>query len=321
MIAMILIVCGAVFAIAALWIAAMKAGPSKEAQKRLDALKWESSPTQSEEAAANIRREERVTGVEWLNRWLIRFNLAVRTRLLLSQADVKAPPETLLLTSLGGSLAIALLLYMRTGSLLPSVLISAGFIPAPLIYVLRKRAKRLAKFEQQLPEALDMLVSALQVGHSLITAIGALGQDSTEPLAGEFRALFDEQNFGLDLRTAMTNLATRVPLQDVRIFVAASLIQKESGGNLAEVLSKVAQTTRDRFRLKKQISVHTAQGRLTGWILSVLPVGLGFGMYLVNPEGMSVLWTRPEGLKMLYLAIAMIVIGCLIIRKIVSVRV
>lgn len=166
-----------------------------------------------------------------------------------------------------------------------------------------------------------MLVSALKVGHSLVSGIGALGQDSAEPVAGEFRKLFEEQNFGLDMRAAMTNLATRVPLQDVRILVAAALIQKESGGNLAEVLEKVAHVTRERFRLKKQIMVHTAQGRLTGWILSLLPVVLGFGMYLVNPEGMSVLWTRPVGLKLLYTAVSMIVVGCLIIRKIVRVRV
>jgi tight adherence protein B len=216
---------------------------------------------------------------------------------------------------------IGFLIYLRTQSLLPSILISAGFIPVPLLYLLRRRASRFAKFEQQLPEALDMLVSALRVGHSLITAIGALGSDATDPLAREFRKLFDEQNFGLDLRTAMNNLAIRVPLQDVRIFVAAALIQKESGGNLAEVLDKVAQTTRERFRLRKQIKVHTAQGRLTGWILSLMPVVLGFGMYLENPEGMSVLWTRPLGLKLLYTAGSMIIIGGLIIRKIVRIQV
>jgi tight adherence protein B len=119
----------------------------------------------------------------------------------------------------------------------------------------------------------------------------------------------------------MTNLTERVPVQDVRIFVAAMLIQKESGGNLAEVLSKVAQTTRERFRLKKQIMVHTAQGRLTGLILSLLPAALGLGMYLVNPDGMSVLWTSPTGQKMLYVATGMIFIGWLIIRKIVAIKV
>ena len=321
MIILILVVSTAVFAIAALIVIALGTGPSKRIKQRLDSLNRESAPAQFEETGADIRRKEHLSGIRWLNRWMVKLNLAPALRLLLYQADVRAQTETLLLTSLVGWALIALAIYFRTRSLLPSLLLSAGFIPVPFGYLLRKRRQRFAKFEQQFPEAIDMLVSALKVGHSLITGIGALAQESTEPVAGEFRKLFDEQNFGLDLRTGLTNLTTRVPLQDVRIFVAAALIQKESGGNLAEVLEKVAHTTRERFRLKKQIMVHTAQGRLTGWILSLAPVALGFGMYLVNPDGMSVLWTRPIGLKMLYAAVAMIAAGCLIIRKIVRIRV
>jgi tight adherence protein B len=317
----IIVICIAVFAIAGLAIVALGDGRSRNVKLRLEALQREAVLPDCPDEAADIRSEEHISGIGWLNRWMVRVNIAPRTRLLLYQADVKAPAETLLLTSLGGWVTIGALLYFRTGSLIASVSIAAAFIPAPLMYILRARARRFAKFEQQFPEALDILVSALKVGHSLITGIGALGQDSAEPLAREFRKMFDEQNFGLDLRTAMLNLTVRVPLQDVRIFVAAALIQKESGGNLAEVLDKVAQTIRERFRLKKQIKVHTAQGRLTGWILSLLPVVLGFGMYLGNPESMSVLWTRPLGLKLLYTAVCMIIVGCLIIRKIVRIRV
>jgi tight adherence protein B len=320
MILAVLVVCLAIFALAAVVIVAMSAGPSKLVKQRLQALHWESAPTQFEETT-DIRREEQTGKIVWLNRWMVKLNIASRSRLLLYQADVKTPPERLLLISLIGWVVAAGAIYLRTGALWAAMVLAAGVIPLPLIYVLRKRAKRFAKFEKQLPEALDMLVGALKVGHSLITAIGALGQDASEPLAGEFRKLFDEQNFGLDPHTAMTNLALRVPLPDVRIFVAAALIQKESGGNLAEVLAKVAQTTRARFQLKKQIMVHTAQGRLTGWILSLLPVGLGLGMYLVNPDGMSVLWTRSIGLKMLGTAAAMIVVGWVIIQKIVKIRV
>ena len=145
-----------------------------------------------------------------------------------------------------------------------------------------------------------MMVSALRVGHSMIASLGAVAQESPEPIGGEMRKCFEEQNYGVDLRTALVNLTERAPIQDFRIFVAAVLIQKESGGNLAEVLEKVAQTTRERFRLKKQVSVHTAQARMTGWVLSLLPVALGLGMYFVNPDGMSVLWKHPLGLKMLY---------------------
>ena len=166
-----------------------------------------------------------------------------------------------------------------------------------------------------------MMVSALRVGHSLVASLGAVSQESPEPIRGEIRKCFEEQNYGIELRTALVNLTDRAPIQDFRIFVAAVLIQKESGGNLAEVLEKVAHTTRERFRLKKQVSVHTAQGRMTGWILTLLPVILGLGIYFVNPDAMSVLWKRPVGLKMLYSAVAMDTIGGLIIRKIVSIKV
>src|SRR5207248_4783830 len=119
----------------------------------------------------------------------------------------------------------------------------------------------------------------------------------------------------------MNNLATRVPLQDLKIVVTAILMQRESGGNLAEVFDKAAYVIRERFRLKRQIRVHTAQGRLTGWILSLLPVVLGVLLYLVNPDHMSVLWKRPVGLKLIYTAAVMTTIGALIIRKIVRIRV
>jgi tight adherence protein B len=290
-------------------------------KQRLQALEPRSAAVRFEEKAANIRREEKVSGVVWLNHWMVKINLAPRARLLFQQAGMKTSPEKLLLTSLIGGVTIAGAIWLRTGALFPAVLVASAFTPLPFIYVLRRRAKRFAKFEQLMPAALDMLVSALQVGHSLIAAIGALSENCEEPIASEFRKLFDEQNFGVDLRTAMTNLTVRVPVQDVRIFVAAMLIQKESGGNLAEVLSKVAQTTRERFRLKKQIMVHTAQGRLTGRILSLLPAALGLGMYFINPDGMSILWTSPTGQKMLYGSIGMIVVGWLIIRKIVAIKV
>jgi tight adherence protein B len=321
MLVIVLVVFVAVFAVVALAMTVMGGGPSKQVKQRLGALTGEVAPAHFEDGVTDIKREEQLSRIPWLNRWLVRINIASRTRMLLYQADVKQSVGTLLMTSAIGWLVVGCGLYLRTGYFLSSFLIGAAFIPLPLFYVLRKRASRFGKFEQKLPEALDMLVSALRVGHSLVTGIGALGQESTEPITREFRKLFDEQNFGIDLRTAMINLTLRVPLQDVRIFVAAVLIQKESGGNLAEVLEKVAQTTRERFRLKKQISVHTAQGRLTGWILSALPVALGFGMYLVNPESISVLWKRPIGLKMLYTAVGMTTVGSLIIQKIVRIKV
>jgi tight adherence protein B len=223
--------------------------------------------------------------------------------------------------SVVGAVAIGYMLYLRSGDVLPSLILACVFLPLPLTYVRRRRTKRLAKLEAQLAEALSMMASALRVGHSFAAALGAVAQECPEPIGGEMRKCFEEQNFGIDLRTSLTNLTKRIPVQDFRIFVAAVLIQRESGGNLAEVLDKVVQTSRERFRLKKQVSVHTAQGRLTGWVLSFMPLALGSLMYLMNPSGMSILWTSNIGLKLLYGASGMNVLGMLIIRKIVKINV
>jgi len=188
----------------------------------------------------------------------------------------------------------------------------------PFAYVLYKRSQRFGLFEKQLPEALDLMVSALRVGHSLGAALGLVTRECEDPVAGEFRICYEEQNYGLELRTAMDNLTTRIPLQDMKIVSTAILIQKESGGNLAEVLEKTSHVIRERFRLKRQVRTHTAQGRMTGWILTFLPPVLGIMLYFLNPKEMSLLWTRDIGIKLLWTSAIMTVIGGLIIRKIVN---
>src|SRR6185437_3458164 len=171
------------------------------------------------------------------------------------------------------------------------------------------------------PAALDLMVSGLRGGHSLVSVVGMVSAEAPDPIGPEFRICFDEQNYGLELRTALENLAIRVPIQDVRIVMTAILIQKETGGNLAEVLDKCAHVIRERFRLKKEIRAKTAQGRLSGWVLSLMPVGLGILLYLLNPDFISILWKKPVGIKMMYAGAVMITIGGLIIRKIVTIRV
>jgi tight adherence protein B len=189
------------------------------------------------------------------------------------------------------------------------------------LFVLRKRRQRLAQIQQKLPEVLDLMVSALRAGHSMSGALGAAAREAPEPLGREFRLCFEEQNFGIDLRTAMDNLMARVPLQDVHMMATAMLIQKESGGNLAEVMEKIAHLVRERFRVQQQIRVHTAQGRVSGWVLSLLPVGLGIILSIVNPGYLHLLFVRPVGHKLLAGAGAMNVFGLLVIRKIVNIRV
>jgi tight adherence protein B len=165
------------------------------------------------------------------------------------------------------------------------------------------------------------MVSGLRAGHSLIAAMGLVGREVPDPVGAEFRICFEEQNYGLELKSAIENLIDRVPMQDLRIVATAIMIQKESGGNLAEVLDKTSYVIRERFRLKRQIRTHTAQGRLTGWILSLLPVVLGIALFTVNPTMMSILWTRDIGIKLLWTSGCMTLIGGFIIRQIVNMEV
>jgi tight adherence protein B len=295
--------------------------PGEQVQRRLKVVQASEFAPNDAEFAADIRKVDRLSRYLWLNRILARLDVASRLHRLLEQADVDWTVGRLLITSVFGWIGTACLLYLRVGSVMIAAALGAIVIPLPWLYILRRRASRFRKFEEQLPEAIDLLCSALRAGHSLMTAIGFIGQEAREPLSGEFSTCFKEQNFGVDFRTALTNLGTRMAVQDLQIFIAAVLIQKESGGNLAEVLEKVAQTSRERFRLRKQIRVHTAQGRMTGWILALLPVALGFAMYMVHPEGISILWTNPTGLKLLYTALIMNVLGALVIRKVIRIRV
>jgi tight adherence protein B len=185
--------------------------------------------------------------------------------------------------------------------------------------VIFKRRKRLDRFQEVLPEALDLMVNAIRAGHSLIAAMGSVARECVDPVGCEFKTCFEEQNYGLELKTALDNMINRVPLQDLRIVATAIMIQKESGGNLAEVLDKTSHVIRERFRLKRQVATHTAQGRMTGWVLTLLPVVLGVALYAVNPTMMSILWTTAIGVKLLWVSGCMIVVGGLIIRKVVNV--
>jgi tight adherence protein B len=269
----------------------------------------------------NFRKNELVSAIPWLNKRLEQLELIPRIRRMLMQAELKWTPSQLILMSAAAFAIPGYLIHLRTGSLPLSLLLGAALGFGPTAYVLFKRSKRFSKFERGLPEALDLIVSALRVGHSFNSALGLVTRECPDPVGPEFRIAFDEQNFGLDLRTALENLLARMPIQDLRMSVTAILIQRESGGNLAEVLEKTAWVIRQRFRLKKQVSVHTAQGRLTGWILTILPIGLGIALYFINPKTESLLWTRPIGVKLLWGAAAMLTIGTIIIQKIVRMEV
>jgi len=312
-----------IFVVSALLLIASGTSASQRAKvvlANLDAA-LASGRSESFDQIVDIRKDEMLSAIPWLNRWLLEIDAAPRLRTLLYQARLKWTAGGLLLMSAGCFAFPAYLVYLRVDVLFLSLLVGLilGFMP--LAFVLYKRSQRFGLFEQHLPEALDLMVSALRAGHSLVAALRLVANESPEPIGSEFRICFEEQNYGLELRTALDNLVNRIPLPDLRIVVTAILIQKESGGNLAEVLEKASYVIRERFRLKRQVQVHTAQGRMTGWILSLLPVVLGAGLYFVNPKTMSLLWTNPIGIKLLYGSVVMTITGALIIRKIVNMKV
>ncbi len=313
---------GAFIAIA-LPLIATASGPTKKSKQVMSAL---DSALASEEQARrenipDLRKDEQLSSIPWLNQKLHNIELGPALRRLLDQADLKWSVGRLLVLCGVCGLAPACLVVLRYEKF--SMALIAGLLtaPAPILWALFKRAKRMEMFVKQLPEALDLMVSGLRAGHSLIAAVGLVARECPDPIGCEFKTCFDEQNYGLEMKMAMENMIKRVPVQDLRIVSSAIMIQKESGGNLAEVLDKASHAILQRFRLKRQISVHTAQGRLTGLILTFLPVVLGLAIYFINPDMMSILWKRPVGIKLLCGSGVMTALGGLIIRQIVNIDV
>jgi tight adherence protein B len=319
----VLIFIGLFAVIAPTLVAWSGAGNGREKKQAISALNTALGEERKQKVTPilDFRKRELFSSVPLLNKLLARVDLVPRLQKTLNQAELKWTPGSLLLMSTACFAAPAYLIDLRTSSVIMSLLVGSvlGFIPMGI--VMFKRGKRFGKFEQGLPDALDLMTSALRVGHSFSAALGLVTRECADPIGSEFRICFEEQNFGVDQRTALENLTARIPLQDLKIVVTAILIQRESGGNLAEVLDKTAHVIRQRFRLKKQVMVHTAQGRLTGWILTILPVALGIALYIINPDTMSLLWKREIGVKLLYAAGAMLVVGTLIIQKIVRMEV
>jgi tight adherence protein B len=309
-----------VFAVAALLLYAGGSGASQKA-KQVQATLDSALATESQEMRdqiVNLRKNEQLSAIPWINTRLSKLELGSKLQALIHQAGLNWTAGSLLSMCSVSFAVPAVAIHWKTDSWLFGFIAGAvlGFLP--VAFVLFKRSKRFKAFEKELPSACDLMVSALRAGQSLIAAMGMVARECSDPLGGEFRTCFEEQNFGLELKVAMENLIHRMPIQDLRIVCTAILIQKESGGNLAEVLDKTAHVIRERFRLRREVQTRTAQGRMTGWVLTLLPVVLACALYCVNPEMMSLLWKRDIGIKLVWTASIMIVIGGLIIRKIVN---
>lgn len=199
------------------------------------------------------------------------------------------------------------------------VMLAAGSLP--LFYVLKKKHTRLLSFEEQLPDALDLMGRALRAGHAFPGAMQMVGDEMPEPVAGEFRTTFDELNYGISLKEALRNLAVRAPGDDLHYFVIAVLIQHDTGGNLTELLDNISALIRARLKLVGTIRVYSAEGRLSAWILGLLPFFLALYMNIVNPKLMSMLWTDPIGLQLVWSALGAMFVGIFWMRRIIKIHV
>jgi tight adherence protein B len=237
----------------------------------------------------------------------------------ITQAGLNFTVATLLLSA--GCLALGTYLVVRLVTFNSLIGIAAGVLAAfvPFMYVNYMKNSRLRKFEEQFPEAIDLIGRALRAGHAFTTGLAMAAEEIPKPVGEEFQLLYDRQNFGMQMPDAMRAFAARIPLIDARFFVTAVLTQRETGGNLGEVLDNLASVIRDRFRVKRQVRVLTAHGRITGWILAAMPPGLAAVMMVVSPQHMKMLINDPLGVQMIVGALVLQVIGTLIIRKLVDI--
>jgi len=254
---------------------------------------------------------------------LRRFQLGTRMQSILEQSGLRWRVATLARLALIALLAGFLLAWY----LLPPPLNQVAFLTGPLfgvlpvLYVLRKKRKRIEKFEGQFPEGLEFVARAMRAGHAFSVSLEMLHREFDDPLASEFHRTFDEQNLGLPLDVALEKLAGRMPLLDVQFFVSAVLLQKRTGGNLAEVLEKLALLIRERFKLRGRIRAISAHGRMTGTVLSAIPVAVGGIMFYVNPQYVLFFIHDSTGHLMLGAAIGLQMLGYAFIKKIVSIEV
>ncbi|MGE0130944.1 MAG: type II secretion system F family protein [Blastocatellales bacterium] len=268
-----------------------------------------------------LLKEELLSNVPAFHRTLIRFEVFNNLQAVLRQADLKISVYRFVISSMIAGFIVGLMIFFITGSLIGMFMTTMIVMAIPLMVVLNKRRRRFYSFLEQLPDALELMVRSLQAGHSFSSALQMVATEMPDPIAREFGKAYEEQNLGLNIKSALENLVERVPILDLKLCVTAVLIQREIGGNLSEVLRNISHTIRERFRIQGEIRVKSAQARLSGYIVSALPFFLFFWINLVNPAYMKTLYDHPYGIYILGTGVVMQIVGWLIIRKIVNIQI
>jgi len=264
-----------------------------------------------------IRTEEEVGGLLGLATKLVPGLQGLAGFLEQSRLDLS--PQTFLILTLGSGLGLGIFVLALTGSLFWFAVAVAFGAAQPYLYASHRRKKRFRQFEEEFPESIDLLTRAIRAGHPLTSGMGMVADEGPPEVAAEFRRAFEEQRFGIPFEEALLGMVDRTDMVDVRIFAIAVLVQREVGGNLAEILDNLAHTIRRRFYLRRQLRIYTAQGRMTGFALAALPVVVGLVIFIINPEYVSLLFTHFVGQILVVVALVLQVLGALWIKKIINI--
>ncbi|MDQ3687373.1 MAG: type II secretion system F family protein [Acidobacteriota bacterium] len=288
-------------------------------QKRLSEALLHSTHTENLEV--RLAREELMSEIPLLNQLLLRAQTATQFKRVLDQADLHITVTRLMMFSVMAGMLGAMAVSMVTISWLAVIAVGAVAAAVPFVHVFWTRRKRLHAFLEQLPDTLELMSRSLSAGHGFSEALHMVATEMPEPVATEFRKTYEEQNLGLSLKLALENLSHRMPLLDLRLCITAVLIQRETGGNLAEILEKVSYTIRDRFRIMEDLKTLTTSSRMSAWVLCGLPMFIAVAVTAINPDYMSVMWSDPRGHKLIAVALFLQVSGMLCVRKILNIKI
>ena len=284
-------------------------------------LREVSSPVEESESTTTVVKRAKEGPLLVVERLVAGTQAGSRLARLIEQSGVVTTPGAVAAMSVSAGLTGALLMLLTLGSLPGAIAAALAGVSLPFLWLSRQRSRRMKRFEEQFPEALDLLSRAIRAGHAFQTAMGMVADELPAPVGVEFKKAFDQQNFGLPLRDALTQLSERVPSLDVRFFVTSVTIQRETGGNLSEILDNLARVVRERFKIRRQVRVHTAHGRFTGYVLLALPAALGLALTWISPEHMKLLFNERLGQMLLMVAIVMQTVGFIWIRQVIKIEV
>lgn len=290
---------------------------ARHVRRRVRAL----ARTEAVDFAPAIERTRRMSDVDWLDKALAEGGWSRRLDIMLEQAQAKTTVAGLVATCAIAGAGAFLVAQIATGNLLLQLAATGLFAYAPLWRIRRKRAKRMQAFARQLPDALDLIARALKAGHAFNQGMRMVADEFEDPIGPEFHKTLEEINFGVGVGRALVNLTHRVDCTDLKFFVVSVNIQRETGGNLSEIVGNIARLVRERFKFQGRVKVLSAEGKLTAYILVALPFAIGVVINLINPEYMGQMFESPIGRGMMTMAGVQMALGALVLKKLITIRV